>query len=470
MHPYVSGRMSNRAWYPYNHLPFVYVGFMHRSKHLPIVASSGGCSASQVVRIILVGLAVVGGLLGVVGAFGVAPDSHVEGLERRTVSTALEFTPTIAASEPSNSANIFWREERVQKGDSLVSVLSRLQVDDVDLVAFLQLSVRNGQLPLPNTARSMATATDSTGTVVELRLRGESWGYTVLKTNVSYVIAAEPVSTERRVVMQSGSIDSSLFAATDDAGIPDSIASDFAELFSGEVDLHRDIRRGDRFAVIYEMIYSNGVAVRPGRILAAEFVNQGRKLQAVFFENSDGTKDYFTPSGRSMRQAFLRSPLEFSRVTSGFSTSRFHPVLQVWRAHKGTDYGAPIGARVRATSDGVVVFAGWQNGYGKVIEIKHNGSFSTKYGHLSDFSALVRKGARVEQGDVIGFVGMTGLASGPHLHYEFHVNGVQADPQRAVLQQGPSISASSREAFLRSSSDSLAQLELLRGLNVAAQE
>lgn len=443
---------------------------MFRSKHLPIVASSTSYSAGRVVRTVLGGLAVVGGLLGVVGAFGVAPDSQVEGLERRTVSAALELTPTTADAETLRSSDVFWREERVQKGDSLVAVLSRLQVDDADLFAFLQLSVRDRRLPSLVSARSVAAATNLNGTVVELRLRGESWGYTVFKTDGRYTVAAESMSAERRVVMQSGSIDSSLFAATDDAGIPDSIASDFAELFSGEVDLHRDIRRGDRFAIIYEMIYSNGVAVRPGRILAAEFTNQGRRLQAVFFESSDGTKDYFTPSGRSMRQAFLRSPLEFSRVTSGFSANRFHPVLQVWRAHKGTDYGAPTGTRVRSTSDGVVVFAGWQNGYGKVIEIKHNGNFTTKYGHLSDFSSLVRKGARVEQGDVIGFVGMTGLASGPHLHYEFHVNGVQADPQRAIPLQAPSISASSREAFLRSSSDNLAQLELLRGVNVAAQE
>jgi murein DD-endopeptidase MepM/ murein hydrolase activator NlpD len=443
---------------------------MQRSSDLLIVASGAGFSAARMTRTILGTLAVVAGLLGVVGAFGVAPDSQVEGLERRTVSTALDLSPTIARPDTVNSSDVFWREERVQKGDSVLAVLSRLQVEDADLVAFLQASIRDKKLPSPSAARSIATATDFSGSVLELRIRGDSWGYTVLKTNVSYMVVTDSISTDRRVVMQSGSIDSSLFAATDDAGIPDSVASDFAELFSGEVDLHRDIRRGDQFAVVYEMIYSHGVAVRPGRILAAEFINQGRRLQAVFFEGGDGTKDYFTPSGRSMRQAFLRSPLEFSRVTSGFSTSRFHPVLQVWRAHKGTDYGAPIGTRVRSTSDGVVVFAGWQNGYGKVIEIRHNGNLTTKYGHLSDFSALARIGGRVEQGDVIGFVGMTGLASGPHLHYEFHVNGVQADPQRSVPQQGPSISAGSREAFLRSSSDSLAQLDLLRGLNVAAQE
>jgi murein DD-endopeptidase MepM/ murein hydrolase activator NlpD len=270
--------------------------------------------------------------------------------------------------------------------------------------------------------------------------------------------------------VQSGTIDSSLFSATDGIGVPDSIAASFAELFSGEVDLHRDIRRGDRFAIVYEMIYSNGYPVRSGRILAAEFLNQGRKLQAIFFEGPDGSKDYFTPSGRNMRQAFLRSPLEFSRVTSGFSSSRFHPVLQVWRAHKGTDYGAPLGTRVRSTADGVIVFAGWQNGYGKVVEVRHSGNLTTRYGHLSEFSAQTKKGARVEQGAVIGFVGMTGLASGPHLHYEFHVNGTQADPQNAVPHQRPSISAGLRDEFLRTSSEASMLLGVLSDANVTSAE
>jgi len=409
-------------------------------------------------------------LLGVVGAFGVAPDSQIEGVDRRTVSEALALEPSVAVAEKQGPTRTFWRDERVQKGDSLLSVLARLQVDDADLVGFLHGSVRNKTLPSPSLAKVVSVATDVSGAVTAVKLRGDSWGYAVSRQGDGFSVTVEGAQTERRIVMKSGVIDSSLFAATDSAGIPDSIASDFAELFSGEVDLHRDIRRGDRFAVTYEMIYSDGYAVRPGRILSAEFLNQGRKLQAVFFESPDGSKDYFTPTGRSLRQAFLRSPLEFSRVTSGFSTSRFHPVLQIWRAHKGTDYGAPIGTRVRSTADGVIVFAGWQNGYGKVVEIRHTGSFTTKYGHLSDFSGSVRKGLRVAQGDVIGFVGMTGLASGPHLHYEFHVNGVQADPQRAVPQQGPSISPDVREVFLRTSSEAIAQLELLRGLNVSAIE
>lgn len=412
------------------------------------------------------GTALAALLLGVVGAFGVAPDSQVEGIDRQIVSEGLALNP----SPRSQDEQLFWRDERVQKGDSLLSVLTRLHVDDAELLGFLQTSVRNRVLPSPTSLRSVSTATDIAGSVAEVRLSGDSWVHVVTRNDSTYNITSDVARTESRVIMQSGTIDSSLFAATDSAGVPESIAGAFAELFSGELDLHRDIRRGDRFAVIYEMVYSNGYAIRPGRILAAEFSNQGKRLQAVLFERPDGSGDYYTPSGRSMRQSFLRSPLEFSRVTSGFSTNRFHPVLQVWRAHKGTDFGAPVGTRVRSTADGIVVFAGWQNGYGKVVEVRHAGNYLTKYGHLSEFAGSLKKGLRVAQGEVLGYVGMTGLASGPHLHYEFHVNGVQADPQHAVPQQRPSISPGDREAFSRMSVESLAQLEVLRGLNVAAIE
>ncbi len=418
------------------------------------------------VRVSIGGVTLTALLLGVVGAFGVSPDSQIEGIDRRIVSEGLE----LSSSTKQDGVGLLWRDEKVQKGDSLLSLLARLDVHDAELVAFLQTSVRNRDLPSPSSARIVVTATDLNGSVVEVRMSGDSWAYVISRNDSGYVIKQDIVQSERRVIMQSGTIDSSLFAATDNAGIPESIAGAFAELFSGELDLHRDIRRGDRFAVIYEMLYSNGYPVRPGRIVAAEFLNQGRTLQAFFFQNRDGSGDYYTPSGRSMRQSFLRSPLEFSRVTSGFSSNRFHPVLQIWRAHKGTDFGAPIGTRVRSTAEGVVVFAGWQNGYGKVVEVRHTGNFLTKYGHLSEFAGSIKKGVRVEQGQTLGFVGMTGLASGPHLHYEFHVNGVQADPQNSVPQHRPSVSPEDRDIFIQSSMRSIAQLEMLRGLNVAAIE
>jgi murein DD-endopeptidase MepM/ murein hydrolase activator NlpD len=243
-----------------------------------------------------------------------------------------------------------------------------------------------------------------------------------------------------------------------------------ADVFSSDVDFHRDLRKGDRFSVVFEMPYANGDPAGAGRILAAEFVNQGRTLQALYFEDGTSRGGYYTPDGRNVRKTFLRSPLEFSRVTSGFSNSRFHPVLQTWRAHKGIDYGAPVGTRIRATADGVIDFAGRRNGYGNTIVVRHAGGFSTLYGHLSGVATGIRDGVKVAQGDLIGFVGMTGLATGPHVHYEFLVHGVHVDPMRNAPQPGPSITSSMRLAFDASAAARLATIGLLRSRNLAALE
>ncbi|MCW5655139.1 M23 family metallopeptidase, partial [Hydrogenophaga sp.] len=262
----------------------------------------------------------------------------------------------------------------------------------------------------------------------------------------------------------------SLFGATDAAGIPDAIAVQMAEVFSGDVDFYRDLRRGDRFSIMYEALEADGEFVRPGRILAAEFVNQGRVLRAVYFEDPNGRGSYYTPDGRNMRRAFLRSPLEFSRITSGFTTARFHPILQKWRAHKGIDYAAPVGTPVRATADAVAATVGHQKGYGNVIVLRHANSIQTVYAHLSGFRRDLRAGTRVQQGEVIGYVGMTGLATGPHLHYEFHVNGLHVDPLRSAPQPGPPITAQLRPAFQTAARDMVERLEQIRELNLAALE
>ncbi|MCW5627199.1 MAG: M23 family metallopeptidase, partial [Burkholderiales bacterium] len=230
------------------------------------------------------------------------------------------------------------------------------------------------------------------------------------------------------------------------------------------------LRRGDRFSIMYEALEADGDFVRSGRIIAAEFVNQGRVLRAVYFEDDSGRGSYFTPDGRNMRRAFLRSPLEFSRVTSGFTTARFHPILQTWRAHKGIDYGAPVGTPVRATADATVGLAGRQNGYGNVIVLRHANGIQTLYAHLSGFRRDLRTGSRVQQGELIGYVGMTGMATGPHLHYEFHINGVHVDPLRSAPQPGPAITAQMRPAFQTIAREQVERLEQIRELNLAALE
>jgi murein DD-endopeptidase MepM/ murein hydrolase activator NlpD len=249
-------------------------------------------------------------------------------------------------------------------------------------------------------------------------------------------------------------IRSSLFGASDAADIPDGVAMQLADVFGGDVDFHRDLRKGDRFSVVYEMHYLGGRAVRGGRVLAAEFVNQGKAFRAVHYGSS-----YYTPEGKSMRKTFLRAPLEFSRVTSGFGMRR-HPIAKAWMQHKGTDYAAATGTRVRAVGDGVVEFVGVKGGYGKVIVLRHHGQYSTLYAHLSRFPAGLHRGQRVAQNDTIGFVGQTGWATGPHLHYEFIVAGQPRNPRSVALPSASPVPQQQIPDFLAHAAPLTARLDL----------
>ncbi len=218
---------------------------------------------------------------------------------------------------------------------------------------------------------------------------------------------------------------------------------------------------------MYEVFHHNGRPLQAGRVLAAEFVNDRKSYRAVWFADETGKGGYYAADGKNLRKAFLRSPLEFSRITSGFKM-RFHPILQEWRAHQGVDYGAPPGTRVKATADGTVELAGSQNGYGNVVVLRHGGGVTTLYGHLRGFASGIKRGARVAQGDVIGYVGATGWATGPHLHYEFRVNNQHRNPLTIAMPAAEPV-APQRMAAFRAAADPLAaQLELLAGANVAA--
>jgi murein DD-endopeptidase MepM/ murein hydrolase activator NlpD len=238
--------------------------------------------------------------------------------------------------------------------------------------------------------------------------------------------------------LSGGVIQSSLFAATDDARIPDAVAVQIAEMFSSEIDFRRALRKGDRFNVVYEALEADGEPLRTGRVLSAEFVNAGKVHQAMWFQppgqDALGVQHkggYYTLDGKSLRRAYLGSPLEFSRISSGFSM-RFHPIMQKWRAHLGTDFAAPTGTPARTVGSGVVSFAGVQGGYGNVVFIKHRNGHETVYAHLSKMN--VRVGQNVGQGETIGLVGATGWATGPHLHFEFRVNGIHQDPMTIARQ------------------------------------
>ena len=243
-----------------------------------------------------------------------------------------------------------------------------------------------------------------------------------------------------------------------------------ADIFSGDIDFLHDLRRGDRFTVVYEMRRIDGEAIGAGRIVAAEFVNKGVSYRAFLWRAPDGTESYYAEDGKSLKKAFLRSPVAFTRVTSGFSLARFHPFLQTWRAHKGVDFAAPSGTPVLAAGAGKVAFAGKQGGYGNVVMLQHGGAHSTAYAHLSRFAPGMKAGARVSQGDVVGYVGMTGWATGPHLHYEFRVDNVQRNPLTIALPNAQPVPAGQKAAFQGHVAPLADELALGRGVVLAGGE
>jgi len=405
-------------------------------------------------------------LLGMVAAFGIAPDTATETVVLHRVVEDIPLAVGTEAEAPPPEE--FWREERIQRGDTIGSLLARLQVDDPKASAYLRAARHVRSLYQLVPGRTVRAVTTDKGELVSLRyLNGDGTELVVQKRGNDFFAREQALTTERRLLVSSGEIQTSLFAATDAAGLGDSVAVQLADVFSSEVDFHRDLRPGDRFAVVFEAFYSNGEFVRTGRIVAAEFTNAERAYRAIYFEDAQGRGGYYTPEGKNMRKTFLRSPLEFSRISSGFSTSRLHPILNSWRAHQGVDYAAPSGTRVRVTADGYVQFVGQRGGYGNLIVVQHNNAYSTAYGHLSAFANGLHAGQRVNQGEVIGFVGMTGLATGPHLHYEFRVNGAHQNPLMLAVPPGPPITNELRTTFEESVRPLLEQLELVRGMNLA---
>lgn len=281
--------------------------------------------------------------------------------------------------------------------------------------------------------------------------------------------ASEPGGFELRVAYAAGTIEHSLFQAGQAAGLPDTIILKLAEIFGWDIDFALDVRAGDTFSVIYEEKYLYGRKSADGAVLAAEFVNQGDAHRAIGFRNADGEIAYYTPEGRNVRRPFLRTPVRFSRVSSNFSASRYHPILKTWRAHRGVDYAAPAGTPVRATAGGRVAFAGWNDSYGKVVFIDHGHGYSTLYAHLSRIRPGVESGKPIAQGDVLGYVGQTGLATGPHLHYEFQVNGVHKNPLTFELPNGTTVASERRGQFQRVAAEWTRRLDLINERQLAGR-
>jgi murein DD-endopeptidase MepM/ murein hydrolase activator NlpD len=409
-------------------------------------------------------------LLGVVTAFGLVPQSNFDLTSARVALEEIAL-PKVADPEATASATTaasYWRNERVQSGDTVDELLRRMSIEDAAAGDYLRKSAAAAsfrQLPVGTEIQAETTAT---GGMIALRyLTGDSTQILIDKQKGAFNTKTLPAQLENRLFVRTGEIKTNLYAATDEASLPEAAANQLNELFSGDIDFHHDLRKGDKFTVVYEMTYSNGALLHTGRIQAAEFINQGHAYRAVYFQKDAQHGDYYTPEGKSVHKAFLRSPIEFSRVSSRFSLSRFHPILNQWRSHKGVDFAAPMGAKVKVTADGVISVVGKQGGYGNVIMVNHQGRYTTVYGHLSRFAQGLHKGQHVAQGDVIGYVGMTGLATGPHLHYEFKVNGQQHDPLRVALPDAKPLAGAYFGAFQPMANELVAHLNLLRNTNLA---
>ena len=399
-------------------------------------------------------------LSGAVAAFAtIAPAPDLEPAPLR--AAVIEPLPIAASEVLLPAPGWFIREERFQRGETVPVFLMRFGL------AALQIERLKREPALRHLRPGLTVAAEvsAAGELVFLSfLSGRDTQITLAPLGEGYVATEERAPLETQLAMKSSVILSSLFAAADAAGVPDSVALQLADVFGGDIDFHRDLRRGDRFTVVYELRALRGRPVRAGRVLAAEFLNQGKLYRAVHFGSS-----YYTPDGRNLRKAFLRSPLDFSRVSSGFGMRR-HPFLQIWRAHQGIDYAAPAGSRVRAVGDGVVEFAGHHGGYGKLVILRHHGQYSSAYAHLSAFARGLHRGVRVSQGETLGTVGQTGWATGPHLHYEFRIAGQARNPLAIALPAAQPVAAHEMAEFRRHAEPLAARLDLLADSHLALLE
>jgi murein DD-endopeptidase MepM/ murein hydrolase activator NlpD len=362
--------------------------------------------------------------------------------------------PAIITQQASVASMI---EVVVGRNDTLDGIFRRMALNKSDLAAIRNLPGIRQSLDFLKPGDSIKL-THTDGDIKELtRKVSETQTLDVVLKDNGFEAKMIDNPVETRVRTARATIDSSLFQAAGAADISDTVALKLANVFAWDIDFVLDIREGDRFTAVYEQIFQDGKYLRDGEVLAAEFVNNGKVYRAVRFV-TDGHAGYYTPTGLAMRKAFLRAPLEFTRVSSAFNPHRQHPILNLIRGHMGTDYAAPIGTPVHAAGDGRVSFAGQRGGYGNAIVLTHGANVSTLYGHMSRFARNIHVGTRVQQGEVIGYVGMTGLATGPHLHYEYLTNGVHRNPQTVQLPGAEPLRAQDLQRFRDMAAPLLADL------------
>lgn len=374
--------------------------------------------------------------------------------------------------EPSFSEASFSQdlEHTVKSGENLSTIFSTLNLSHVDLHKIIHTNA---------TAKQFADVTPGQDVIATVNAEGQLEQLIYAKNPFETLVATRnddgfdvklfSKKIDHQISSAKATIHSSLFEDGTKAGLSEKIILKLSNIFAWDIDFALNLREGDEFIVVYEKLFVDGKEFDTGEILSAEFVNQGKTYAAVRFDDDKGHSGYYTPEGHSLRKAFLQSPIEFARISSHFNLHRKHPVLNTIRAHKGVDYAAPTGTEVKTTGDGNIVFRGVKNGYGNVVEIKHGQQYSTLYAHLSGFKAGQNVGSKVKQGETIGYVGKTGLATGPHLHYEFRIAGQHVNPLTAKLPRALPMDKAFLAKFKAQTQPLLAQLQKAKGGELLAK-
>ena len=384
-----------------------------------------------------------------------------------------ELNPVInSANTPvqsMQSLSTIWHEHKIKAGESLSVIFTENQLDRADLHKIIHANSISSKFAAIQPGKSLLIGHDISGNFSHLIYKKSP--YEELKAtrldDGEFKVELLEKELDRRINSASGIIHSSLFLDGQNAGLSNNIIMQLANIFAWDIDFALNLREGDQFSVIYEKLYINNQFIGPGKILAAKFINRGKSITAVRYKNPEGKVSYYTSGGDSMRKAFLRTPIDFARISSHFNLKRRHPVLNRIRAHKGVDYAARTGTPIKSAGDGKITYRGRKGGYGRVVIIQHGQKYSTLYAHMSKYRKGQSKGSRVKQGQVIGYVGKSGLASGPHLHYEFRVNGVHRNPLTVTLPNANPIQKKYKADFLAKSKVLLEQLEQLTPTNVA---
>ena len=412
------------------------------------------------------------GLVAIVAALVALPrDAEPETVQAATPVFELKSMARAAVPSAPHEASLGFStiDVVVNRNDTMDRLFRRLELNLGDLATLRNLPELRSQVDRLKPGE-LLRFTHRDGELVGLeRKLSDSETLKVTRDASGFITDVLENPLEVRTRTASATIQNSLFQAAADAQLSDRVAFDLAEIFQYDIDFVLDIQQGDRFTVIYEEVLQDGVPLRIGNILAAKFVNDGREFRAVRYVDEAGHGQYFSPEGKSLRKAFIRAPVQFSRVSSRFNPSRRHPVLNRIRAHKGVDYAAPVGTPVRAAGEGRVRFAGKQGGYGNVIELEHGSGVVTVYGHLSRFASKLHRGQHVDLAQVIGFVGQTGLATGPHLHYEYRIRGVHKNPQTVPLPDAEPIPDSERDSFFVATASLVNSLDLPAGPAIVAR-